>query len=265
MEESEISQADSAFTQDSLSVVSLLPAEPPGNVHPYSNFDVSHLVTLLSELEISALNVNMFNMEIGIGFGGESVNVSLNKFQQFGSPEVVSVVKQYAPLDKSKHFEHTIDSAFREICTMKHPRLSKHPNILNLLGVSDCRHKLGGTSFSFAVVTEFAELGSLTGYLQNKLNWTTKSQLIHDCREGLEALHSCDIVHNDVKADNILLFPVIDSVGKHMPKLLISGTRCYYQVHRHNEKKRVRYGMHHPKHITRRRSSTHFEIGTHSD
>jgi serine/threonine protein kinase len=212
MEESEIPEMDPAVVkQIRPSVQSPHPVQPaiytPQDTHPYSNFDVSHLVTLLWDLEISALEINMFLMETHIGSGGESANVHLNKFQEPGSPEVVAIVKQYAKLNGPLHSEHTIDGAFREVCTMQHPRLSKHPNILNLLGVSDSCDKLGGTSFSFAVVTEFAELGSLTRYLQKKLSWRMKSQLIHDCKEGLEALHACDIVHNDVKADNILLFP----------------------------------------------------------
>lgn len=212
MEESEIPEIDPAVAaQTRLNVEVIHPVQPaihtPDDAHPYSTFGVSHFVSLLSDLEISALNINMFHMETNVGHGGESANVNLNKFQQFGSPEVVAVVKQYTTLDHPSHLTHSIDGAFREVCTMKHPRLSKHPNILNLLGVSDSRHKLGGTSFNFAVVTEFAELGSLTKYLQKNLNWAMKSQLIHDCREGLEALHACDIVHNDVKADNILLFP----------------------------------------------------------
>jgi serine/threonine protein kinase len=45
----------------------------------------------------------------------------------------------------------------------------------------------------------------------------TKSQWICDISAGLQALHSCDVVHNDIKCGNILLFK--HKNGTHVAKV----------------------------------------------
>jgi len=99
----------------------------------------------------------------------------------------------------------TISQAFVEICIMKHHRLAKHNNILNLMGIAVADH----LPAHFGLVTEFADLGSLEAHLSRKagqLDWNIKTKLLRDIVSGLGALHECDIVHNDVKCANILLF-----------------------------------------------------------
>lgn len=98
----------------------------------------------------------------------------------------------------------TISQAFVEICVMKHPRLAKHENIVNLLGIT-----VSEFVPAFCLVTEFADLGSLGAYLSShpgQLHWNIKTKLLRDIATGLCALHGCDIVHNDVKCANVLLF-----------------------------------------------------------
>jgi serine/threonine protein kinase len=58
------------------------------------------------------------------------------------------------------------------------------------------------------LVLEYAELGSLF-HLQtsaSRLPWRIKQKLCYDVGRGLSLLHACDIVHGDLKHENVLIF-----------------------------------------------------------
>ena len=64
----------------------------------------------------------------------------------------------------------------------------------------------------------FAEYGSLSDLQQREyLPIDLRRRLCLDVCQGLDMLHSCGIVHGDVKADNILIFP--DETHKYRAKL----------------------------------------------
>ncbi|XP_015690837.1 probable LIM domain-containing serine/threonine-protein kinase DDB_G0287001 isoform X2 [Oryza brachyantha] len=77
-----------------------------------------------------------------------------------------------------------------------------HPNILALYGVVN-----NGPGGTLATVTEFMINGSLKKVLHKDkcLDWHKRIMLAMDAAIGMEYLHSKDIVHFDLKCDNLLV------------------------------------------------------------
>jgi len=78
-----------------------------------------------------------------------------------------------------------------------------HPNILAFYGVVN-----NGPGATLATVTEFMVNGSLKKVLLRKdkyLDWRKRIMLAMDAAIGMEYLHSKDIVHFDLKCDNLLV------------------------------------------------------------
>lgn len=78
-----------------------------------------------------------------------------------------------------------------------------HPNILAFYGVVN-----NGPEATLATVTEFMVNGSLKKVLLRKdknLDWRKRIMLAMDAAIGMEYLHSKDIVHFDLKCDNLLV------------------------------------------------------------
>lgn len=90
-----------------------------------------------------------------------------------------------------------------------------HPNIVELLGWGQPRASHNGPDYLSSdyetayLITEYAPLGDLYSFLQEKERRLSTEQLIKICAdvaEGLHALHSHRIVHGDIKASNMLIF-----------------------------------------------------------
>jgi serine/threonine protein kinase len=95
-----------------------------------------------------------------------------------------------------------------ELQILRHPPLRQHANIVDLLGVM--YHDAGDTfapNVLPALVLDYAELGSVKDYQQNGygLSYADKLDILIDTAKGLEALHSCGIIHGDIKTSNLLV------------------------------------------------------------
>src|SRR5688572_22857861 len=58
------------------------------------------------------------------------------------------------------------------------------------------------------MITDFADMGSLSKVLENnkiQLDWDTRWRFAEDIASGINFLHNMDVVHRDLKSDNVLL------------------------------------------------------------
>ncbi|RHZ82608.1 hypothetical protein Glove_108g9 [Diversispora epigaea] len=78
-------------------------------------------------------------------------------------------------------------------------KLRDSPYIVNFFGLS----KVDGKR---VMVFEWAEFGTLKELYENKdIAWCAKVQLALDISRGLTFLHSCEILHHDIRCQNILI------------------------------------------------------------
>jgi serine/threonine protein kinase len=94
-----------------------------------------------------------------------------------------------------------------EIRALLHEPLRYHPNIVHILGLQWSLSSVIESAFPILVM-ECSTIGSLK-HLQESLeplDCSTKQKLCYDIARGLTALHSCGIVHGDMKHENVLIF-----------------------------------------------------------
>ncbi len=193
-------------------------SEPPQSFpqSPPRTTTVLDFVNLLERLDVKFVHTEGFILGLGnihLSSGGYA-NVIYHELKIEGPTGAAVAVKAFRAVqtdeDELKRMEQmlsmTVKEAYIEVSIMKHPRLETHPSILELLAVSIS--DLVSPNFHLSLVTEFANLGSLDKYLAQELciDWCRKLQIFSDVTEGLTALHMCDVIHNDVKCSNILLF-----------------------------------------------------------
>ena len=150
---------------------------------------------------------------------GESFRVERCKYNK----EVVAVkhVKLEESESNSQSSYHRLQSVLLEIQIMRHGPLKEHPNILSALGYG---WKSQGDSLLPYVVVEFAAHGSLRAWLRETgQHVKTKFKIVGDIASGLKALHMCDIIHGDLKLDNVVVVPFPDRVVKVIAKLCDFG------------------------------------------
>lgn len=97
-------------------------------------------------------------------------------------------------------------SLHRELHVLTNRALRAHPNIVRILSY-DFITELHGVA-SPVIVLERADLGSLHDRLRKakKLDINDKVLICADMVAGLIALHNADVLHGDMKPDNVLLF-----------------------------------------------------------
>jgi serine/threonine protein kinase len=101
-----------------------------------------------------------------------------------------------------------IDGIVQELRILSHPPLRTQNEILDVYGFAwelDRTHKFG--EVWPVLMVEYAALGTLQDCLENMdpLSLDKKLDLAFDVGGGLAALHSCGIVHSDLKPSNVLV------------------------------------------------------------
>lgn len=94
----------------------------------------------------------------------------------------------------------------RELLALTHQSLRSHPNIVRLLYYDLVED--GDNIAVPALIVERAEFGSLADFLQEDITISNdeKRELCADVTSGLSALHRSEVVHGDVKTENVLIF-----------------------------------------------------------
>ena len=101
---------------------------------------------------------------------------------------------------------HPITSIFCRGLT--HPNLLKYHGVAMEMGSKEGGPAHGGSSASVYIVTEFmngGDLGTLVSKSGVPLPWKLRARLARDALAGIAALHEHDVVHRDIKTENILV------------------------------------------------------------
>ena len=100
-----------------------------------------------------------------------------------------------------------------EVQVLAHAPLRSHENIVKLIGFGwelnriDRAEKISVSHWPF-VVLEYAPWGGINRLFEEEnVKFKDKKSLCLDVGRGLAALHACDIIHGDIKLENILVFP----------------------------------------------------------
>jgi serine/threonine protein kinase len=102
-----------------------------------------------------------------------------------------------------------LQNFLRELRVLTHSPLRNHENIVRLIGVGWERNRLSTDTSIFHwpfLVLEHAKYGSLIDFLEESpVDFDTRRGLCHDVGLGLHALHDCDVIHGDIKPENVLV------------------------------------------------------------
>jgi serine/threonine protein kinase len=100
-------------------------------------------------------------------------------------------------------FNRRLRTVLNEIRIMHHTPLRDHPNTLSILGYG--WRTVGQNPLPYIVV-EYGVYGSLRSYLsETPRSLNTKIIMAGDVAAGVTALHQCEIIHGDMKLDNIVV------------------------------------------------------------
>lgn len=143
---------------------------------------------------------------IGVGHHFVAYGMPLENADRFqiGKADVFCLkVPNLSSSTSKDELYHTILQELRVLC---HPSLLRHENIIKLLGF-DFQEDYDNDELAWPVIAmEYAEYGSLDDYRQNVTfdNELTR-ELLLDIALGLDALHHCNIIHGDLKSENVLI------------------------------------------------------------
>jgi serine/threonine protein kinase len=186
----------------------------------FRSMTASAFVDLLESLQVSSIITTQPQRggePLIVGRGGFGV-VTYDQIHKVDESAPIAVaVKALPPISGSsaslRQFESIptdiIAQAYLEVCILKHPLLATHDNIVTLFGISSSDLARKDDALALSCIFEYADLGSLDLYLDtytSHLEWSVKLGFLTDIANGLSAIHSCGIVHNDVKCGNVLLF-----------------------------------------------------------
>ncbi|KAF5639668.1 death-associated kinase 1 [Fusarium sp. NRRL 52700] len=119
----------------------------------------------------------------------------------------VAVIEFSDKGEATESSRHAIDAAIMELYLSTHRPILQHPNLVNFLGLAWGANPFNSSQKLPVLMVEFAEYGSLSQLQQREyLDIETRRKLCLDVCKGLHMLHSCGIVHGDIKAENVLIF-----------------------------------------------------------
>ncbi|KAH9210357.1 hypothetical protein DL95DRAFT_474730, partial [Leptodontidium sp. 2 PMI_412] len=114
----------------------------------------------------------------------------------------------------------SLHAALSELRILAHPPLRSHKNIVELLGMAWMKNDSPKNVISEespldywpVLLLEYSSLGALPDLWKSSLakgdlpKTEVRLKLCLDVASGLKALHDCDVVHGDLKCENVLVF-----------------------------------------------------------
>ncbi|KAK3112583.1 Protein kinase, partial [Teratosphaeriaceae sp. CCFEE 6253] len=196
---------DAAIKQAEMALTKKEPAEKPAKEVRMSSMTDAQVMEKLRSVVSPSNPLESYNKQKKIGQGASgSVYVARIK-ENAPSGTARDIVRQFGPRAQVAIKQMDLRSQPRkelivnEIIVMKE---SRHDNIVNFLDAF-----LQEETFELWVVMEFMEGGALTDVIDNNSS-IQEDQIATICLEtckGLIHLHSQNIIHRDIKSDNVLL------------------------------------------------------------
>ncbi|KAK5044780.1 hypothetical protein LTR84_010436 [Exophiala bonariae] len=119
-------------------------------------------------------------------------------------------------------FNNRVKDMIFELRVLRHRPLMQHPNIISLLGISWSDDDTDETLKWPTLVLEYGNAGSLLDLLRaGEMEFLERHRIIFEVGRGLSALHSCGVVHSDIKCENVIIFQ--DHQGIYTAKLADFG------------------------------------------
>ncbi|OJD40378.1 ankyrin repeat domain protein [Diplodia corticola] len=180
---------------------------------------VGDISTTLRELRLRHCPANALEHQQRVG-EGETFIVERCSMGQ----DVVAV--KHLKLDQTtsdpRNFQRRLESVLLELRIMRHSPLRDHPNILNLVAYGYNTHRVQLLPY---IVVEYSPYGTIRDYLEShpEVYRSSKEILLGDVAAWLQVLHTSQIVHGDVKAEHVLIFPSLDRPCAAIAKLCDFG------------------------------------------
>jgi len=113
------------------------------------------------------------------------------KGSYFGTPVCVKVV----PMEDNPE---DVKQVQREITALKE---LNHPNLVEFFGMFELRNEM-------YIVTEYVSGGTVRNSIQKDkgdISWAARAKMAYDVASAISFLHSKNMMHRDIKSDNLLL------------------------------------------------------------
>jgi serine/threonine protein kinase len=182
---------------------------------------VSILAAARGDLPLLPFRNLSFNKHLGSGTSFEVNCETYNNHQDPDFTPYYVAVKHMKLQGSNKNLPAQYNSVMNELRVLTHPALKDNDLILPIFAYGWTDSLLSTRPY---LVVDYSDHGSLTHYLKKiKPALWERQQLALDVAAGLQALHENNIIHGDVKPDNVLVFDTIDMSRAQMAKLADFG------------------------------------------